>query len=571
MQSPIRRSKLWTTIIAAALATWTLAPSPAHALNVGYYEMCNGEGSPTQASTITNAGHVAVDLTNLTAADLAPVDVIFVDNCDNSSYGSEYVDHLADIATAVASGKVLVLHDRYVDIAETILPGGSSFDIQRYPTFPDPNNEARDINVLDASTSITNGPGGVITDTTLDNGNYSDHGFAIAGTLPGAAKLVLSTNDPTHIVTFVYTYGGGAVMYSSIPLDYYLGGANAFATIYAVNIIDYAAYLVASCGNGVPDPGEDCDLGAGNGAPGSCCTAGCGFASAATVCRAAVDVCDQAETCSGTSPVCPADAPKSAGEVCRPAAGECDVAETCDGSSNVCPSDTFQSPGTACTDDGDLCTDDECDGSGTCTHPDKIDSDGDGTCDEQDDCTNVAGGQNFVATKPKPNLTFTKVNNDTVAGNDGLKISGSFQLAVGSSFSSVNPITTGARVLVESGSGASRVDQVLPGGALAGSGTRGWKRNAAGTTWTYRDKTGNPLSGIKRMKIADRSKVTARGVKVGVSGMRSTYPIVASDVPLHAVVVLGDQTSAIAGVCGESNFGASSCTFNGPGTTVHCR
>ena len=253
----------WTAAIAAGLLIQVLAASPARALNVGYYDMCYQQGRPSQATAISNAGHTPVNLTSLTPADLAPVDVIFVDNCDNSTYDQAYVDHVSDIADAVAGGKVLVLHDRYVDLAETILPGGSSFDIERYPTFPDPNNEAKDINVLDASTLITNGPAGSIDDSTPDGGNFSNHGFAIAGSLPGTAKLVLSTSDPTHIVTFLYTYGAGAVMYSSIPLDYYLdgNGPNAnFRAIYAVNVVDYAAYLVGACGNGIVDPGEDCDL-----------------------------------------------------------------------------------------------------------------------------------------------------------------------------------------------------------------------------------------------------------------------------------------------------------------------
>lgn len=530
---------LGATLALAALGA--AVPTRAHALNIGYYDMCFGEGPAYQATPITNAGHTAVNLFDLTAAELATVDVLFIDNCDNGLYAQEYLDHLADIDAAVAAGKVLVLHDRFVDLAETILPGGSSFDIQRYPVFPDPNNEGKDINVLDPSSPIVNGPAGVITDSSLDGGNFSDHGFAVAGSLPGTARLVLSTNDPTHIVTFVYTYGSGAVMYSSIPLDYYLGGASppSFSTLYAVNIVDYAAYLVGSCGNGVTDPGEDCDLAAGNGVAGSCCTAGCGFVTAGSECHAGGGVCDPAETCSGASA--------------------------------TCPSDFVEPAGTACTDDADACTDDECNGAGTCEHLAKPDSDTDGTCDEQDDCTNVGAGQNFVAIKPRPNVSFTKINTDPVAGNDGLKIAGEFTVATGLTFADVNPVTTGARVLVENGAGTARVDQLLPAGAYAGRGTRGWKLSGTGTTWTYTDATAAPLSGIKRMKIVDRSKSGPRRVRVGVTGVRATYPVVGGDAPLHAVVVLGDQADAEAGLCGESAFSPASCKLNGSGTTLTCK
>ncbi|TMA61940.1 MAG: hypothetical protein E6J69_19665, partial [Deltaproteobacteria bacterium] len=179
------------------------------------------------------------------------------------------------------------------------------------------------------------------------------------------------------------------------------------------------------CGNGIVDPGEQCDGGA-------CCSASCTFLPATTVCRAAAGDCDLAETCTGVSNACPADASKAAGTtctddgnpctldvcdgasttcrhpagnagaVCRPAASPCDLAEACDGTSATCPADAFaaagtpcrgaagecdvaelcsgtgpncpadakQPAGTACTDDGNPCTADQCDGTSiTCRHP----------------------------------------------------------------------------------------------------------------------------------------------------------------------------------------------------------
>ncbi len=87
------------------------------------------------------------------------------------------------------------------------------------------------------------------------------------------------------------------------------------------------------CGNGVVEPGEQCDLGVDNGAPGSCCLGSCQLASAGTVCRAAAGVCDPAETCTGASDTCPANAFASSATVCRASAGVCDPAESCTGSS----------------------------------------------------------------------------------------------------------------------------------------------------------------------------------------------------------------------------------------------
>ena len=67
--------------------------------------------------------------------------------------------------------------------------------------------------------------------------------------MPVGADLILSTGDASHVVTFSYGVGAGHVIYSSIPIDYYLGdvfgtgGNNLFgqAEESLANLIDYAA------------------------------------------------------------------------------------------------------------------------------------------------------------------------------------------------------------------------------------------------------------------------------------------------------------------------------------------
>lgn len=326
-------------------------PGRAWAASVGYYEMCSGQGNANQATPISAAGHTPVQLFDLAAADLAGVDVAFVTNCNNGAYGAEYLSRLADIQAAVSGGLVLVLHDRYVDAAETILPGGGSFDILR--DFAD----ATDIDVRDASTLVTNGPGGVVNDGTLDGGNFSSHGFAIAGSLPGTAALILSTSDPDHVVTFAYEFGAGAVVYSSIPLDFYLGGSSNFSSVYAPNVVAYGASLVNACGDGNLDGGEDCDPGAD--VPGDCCSAACQFQAPGTPCNedgdlCSVDQCDAAGTCTFASSVScqAANPPCEGGELCNPTTGACDPQP--------------DPNGTPCDADANLCTNDQCDGSGFC-------------------------------------------------------------------------------------------------------------------------------------------------------------------------------------------------------------
>jgi len=213
------------------------------AANVGYYDMCAGQGNATQVASILAAGEVPVLLTDLSAADLAGIDVLYVQNCDNGGYGPEYVGRVPDIEAAVAAGMVLIIHDRFVTPAETILPGGAGFNIIR--DFSDDRN----IDILDNTTLVTNGPGGILDDTSLDNGTSSSHGFAVAGSLPGDSTLIFSRTNPDEIVTMCYAFegGGGAVIYSTIPLDYYLAGfgynppRQNFAEIYAPNVVAYGA------------------------------------------------------------------------------------------------------------------------------------------------------------------------------------------------------------------------------------------------------------------------------------------------------------------------------------------
>jgi len=88
------------------------------------------------------------------------------------------------------------------------------------------------------------------------------------------------------------------------------------------------------CGNGVRDPGEECDGGLDGSA---CCTPGCALRNG--TCDPGNDVCCTDECEAGR-----------AGEVCRPAIGECDVEDLCDGTSTSCGEDTRVEDERTCTD-----------------------------------------------------------------------------------------------------------------------------------------------------------------------------------------------------------------------------
>ncbi|MFQ5570129.1 MAG: T9SS type A sorting domain-containing protein [Rhodothermales bacterium] len=231
-----------------AVLLWALPQPTTAQTRIGYYDMSLGAGNPIQVPAITSLGHTPVDMTDLSTTDFdnADIDVLVVQNPSNGGYGAEYTSRLADIEAWVAAGGVLIMHDRRVTEAATMLPGGSGFSL-----FRDFSDDA-DIDVRDNSTLVTNGPAGVIDNTSLDGGTSSTHGFAVVGTLPGSGVFILSRSDPDEIVTFAYLFGSGCVIYSSIPLDFYLAGfgpnppRDNFTLIYTPNVIAYAVSKTAA-------------------------------------------------------------------------------------------------------------------------------------------------------------------------------------------------------------------------------------------------------------------------------------------------------------------------------------
>ena len=222
-----------------APAPQAIAPG---AKRVGYYDMSLGRGQNYEVPPIAAAGGAAIAIDDPSAVELANLDVLTVTNPGNAGYGSGYVNRLSEITAAVQNGMILVIHDRFVAGAAAILPAGTGFAFVRSFT------EGSDINIHDSSTQITAG----LNDTSLDGGLFSSHGFAIDGSLPAGAKLILSTMISSHIVTFCYGVGKGAVIYSTIPLDFYLQGLDGggavhagMVNVYAPNVVTYA--LAGAC------------------------------------------------------------------------------------------------------------------------------------------------------------------------------------------------------------------------------------------------------------------------------------------------------------------------------------
>ena len=186
---------------------------------VGYYDASAGQGVNTQITAISKAGFEHVRLETLSDAELENLNIILAQNPSNSNLGNELWSNKSNIAEAVDDGKVFILHDRYVgDRVEQFLPGFGRTD-GIYRDF----SRGKDINF--AYEPLKTGKGGTLNDQSLDNGNWSSHGYADVNKLPEGYLSLLNTGIAKNAVTFAYSYGEGGVVYSSIPMDFYLNGS----------------------------------------------------------------------------------------------------------------------------------------------------------------------------------------------------------------------------------------------------------------------------------------------------------------------------------------------------------
>ena len=143
--------------------------------------------------------------------------------------------------------------------------------------------------------------------------------------------------------------------FDQVPLTFSRPGSSIGSTLNTTCLYTPGNRTVISlqeCGNGILEPGEECDP--GEGSTSTCCdTSTCKLRSGA--------VCDPSNSacCSSSCQY------SSSGTVCRPAINpQCDIAETCTGSSADCPADKTVRDGTSCGSGGLACA------SGYCTSKD---------------------------------------------------------------------------------------------------------------------------------------------------------------------------------------------------------
>jgi uncharacterized delta-60 repeat protein len=254
-----------------------------------------------------------------------------------------------------------------------------------------------------------------------------------------------------------------------------------------------------TCGNGVLDPGEECDpellL--------DCCSSTCRWQIAAEPCtedgnECSEDVCDSTATC--VHPSTPA------GEACTSSGGctqgVCDGAGTCDAQPVAA--------GTPCLDDGTTCTSDVCDDAGSCSHPPRMPA----TCSH----ARTGGGKLTLSDNADPardKLGWKWVSNGVVAADDlGDPFTSGYTLCV------IDDVT---------GMPTLRADTSLPPGDTC-AGKPCWKTTPSG--FRYRDKAGTP-DGIGTAKLgsgaAGKAKhgINGKGASLGVPTLPLTPPVIA--------------------------------------------
>jgi len=151
---------------------------------------------------------------------------------------------------------------------------------------------------------------------------------------------------------------------------------------------------------------------------------------------------------------------------------------------------------------------------------------------------------------------------DTPPGDDQLHAKTSFTRPPAAP--SLDPVANGLEVLLGGADGPVAVATLAPG-AYDPATRVGWKRNGAGTTWTYLNQA-TPPAGVYKATVKDRSVKMPGLVQVVVVGRAGTYSVPGT-VTLQVALPPGVE-------CYSTNFPgpppAPACTLSG-GKTLKCR
>jgi len=214
-------------------------------------------GTGDGAGMITELGHTAE---TYNANNLDTYDVIAYYNTSNGQF------YNGPFSTALTSwvddGGVLVVYDRWVDDAglDTNLPGHNGNVVTTRGVNSDTAN--RTYNIVDESTSnlLKYGPGGIHIDGNsgythagnnwlgefhIGGGSYTNHGYM--SNLDSDVLGLATRDNSNEYIDAVWSYGSGAVYYSTTPTDHYIGtnfAENDAWDAYALNSLHYATSMI---------------------------------------------------------------------------------------------------------------------------------------------------------------------------------------------------------------------------------------------------------------------------------------------------------------------------------------
>jgi hypothetical protein len=210
---------------------------------VGYYTDFN-EFSTGPEDSILAAGFTPIQILDISTFDFDRLSVLVLNEASYYQIQENLIARVDDLAAWVKNGGRLIIHDQFVDggnlTAHPLLVGAGATILHK--------SEGSDIDiVLPADTLVTTGPHGSLDDSSLDEGFYSDHGYAELATLPtGTRPILIQGGGPDRVVAFSYGLGAGLIYYATIPLDYYLDYdsgnslSETFRNVYLPNVIEHA-------------------------------------------------------------------------------------------------------------------------------------------------------------------------------------------------------------------------------------------------------------------------------------------------------------------------------------------
>lgn len=208
---------------------------------VGYYTDNNNSLSNAEPPII-RAGYTPLKITNIAGFDFSQISMLMVNESSNGGLSTDLSNRVSDIKSWVLNGGRVVFHDRSAGVPN----GGASPFLLGAPASTVYRQTSSDIDVIaPGNTLVTAGPFGFLSNTSLDGGSSSTHGYARSAGLPPGAIGILSTgSDSTKWTALSYPLGLGQVYYGGIPLDVWLTSTNStwgsnFVNTYTPNVLTY--------------------------------------------------------------------------------------------------------------------------------------------------------------------------------------------------------------------------------------------------------------------------------------------------------------------------------------------